>query len=108
MKKIYIAFFCLILSANASAQLLPNLGGQRAGTSALTFLKFNASPRQVAMGGAQIAMAGDGYSTNSNPAAIVDVKDLTFALSNNIYVDGIQNNYLSAILPGKKYSSWGF
>jgi hypothetical protein len=107
MKVISIVIGCLI-STSVSAQLIPNLGGQRAGTSAFTFLKFNASPRQVAMGGAQIAVAGDGFSTNSNPAAIVDVKEVTFALSNNMYVDGIQNNYLSVILPGKKYSNWGF
>lgn len=108
LRKLYIVIFLVTGFATANAQLLPNLGGQRAGTAAFTFLKLNTSPRQVAMGGAGIAVKGDAYAANVNPAAIVDVKQTTFALSNTMHFADIQNSYLSVILPGKKYSSWAF
>lgn len=106
MKK-YLAILLLTVSTSiATAQLIPNLGGQRAGTAAFTFLKLNNSPRQTAMGGAGIAMPGDGYAANINPASLVDVKQNTFVLSNTMYFSDMQNSYLSAVLPTKKYSVW--
>lgn len=107
MKRIYTVFFLCMIASPALAQLLPNLGGQRAGTSAFTFLKLSTNPRETAMGGAQIAVGGNGFSTYSNPAAMVDVKDLTFGVSNTMYYADIQNSFVSAIIPTKKYSTWG-
>lgn len=107
-KKIYIIIFLVLSNWIVNAQLLPNLGGQRVGTSAFTFLKLNTSPKQTAMGGAQIAVSGDAFAANVNPAAIVDVKQLSFGLSNAMYFADIQNSYFSVILPGKKYSNWSF
>ena len=67
------------------AQLMPNLGGQRAGTSAFNFLKLNFNPRATAMAGASAAMPGDAYAAAANPAALIDIKDLSFALSSQQY-----------------------
>lgn len=107
MKKFYIIVLLLISTA-ASAQLLPNLGGQRAGTAAFTFLKLNNSPRQSAMAGTGIAMEGDAYASATNPASMVDVKNLSFALSNTLHFSDMQNTYLSVVIPTKKYHRWGF
>ncbi len=106
MKKIYLIILMLIGSA-VQAQLLPNLGGQRAGTAAFTFLKLSNSPRMSAMGGTGIAVQGDAYSTNTNPASMVDVQQTTFALSNTLYFSDMQNTYLSVIFPTKRYHRWG-
>ncbi len=108
MKKLYITISILFFCSLVQAQLLPNLGGQRAGTSAFAFLKLSASARQTAMGGAQIAANGDVFSTQVNPAAMVDVKQTSFGLSNMIYFADVQSSYLTVVLPGKKYNSWGF
>lgn len=106
MKKIYFILFVLIGSA-VQAQLLPNLGGQRAGTAAFTFLKISNSPRMSAMGGTGIAVEGDAYSTNTNPASMVDLKQTTFALSNTLYFSDMQNTYLSVVFPSKRFHRWG-
>lgn len=106
MKKFYTIILVLIGTA-VQAQLLPNLGGQRAGTAAFTFLKLSNSPRMTAMGGTGIAVQGDAYSTNTNPASMVDVQQTTFALSNTLYFSDMQNTYISAIFPSKGYHRWG-
>ena len=105
MKKILTII--ILLGANITqAQLIPNLGGQRAGTAAFTFLKLSNSPRMSAMAGTGIAVPGDGYSASINPATMVDVKQSTFVVSNSLYFSDMQNAYISAILPSKKYSVW--
>lgn len=106
MNRIIITVLLTISASIASAQLIPNLGGQRAGTAAFTFLKLSNSPRQTAMGGTGIAVSGDGYAANINPATLVDVKQQTYVLSNTLYFSDMQNSYLSAVLPTKNYSVW--
>ncbi len=88
------------------AQLLPNLGSQRAGISAMNFLKIDASPRAAAMAGAQVAVTGDGFATHWNPAALTDVSTITFALSNTFWVAGINHAYLSSVFPTKRGGVW--
>lgn len=106
MKKI-LTIILITLSANIThAQLIPNLGGQRAGTAAFTFLKLSNSPKMTAMAGTGIAIPGDAYSASINPATMVDVKQSTFAVSNSLYFSDMQNAYISAIFPSKKYSVW--
>ena len=108
MKKIIFIVVLFIVCAHAKAQLLPNLGGQRAGTSAFTFLKLSNSPRQTSMGGIGIATNGDAYSATINPANIVDLNQLTFGLSNCVYFSDMHNSFISAVLPTKKYHRWAF
>lgn len=107
MKK-YLTIILLLSATIANAQLIPNLGGQRAGTAAFTFLKISNSPRQTALAGTGIAMSGDGFAANINPATMVDVKQTTFALSSALYFSDMQNAYLSVIYPTKKYSVLSF
>lgn len=103
----YIIFISLIfLQLKVQAQLIPNLGGQRAGTSAFTFLKLSTSPKQTAMGGAQIAVPGDGFAANVNPASIIDVNNLTFSLSNTTYISNINNSFLGVVIPTKNNNTF--
>jgi len=106
MKKILLTIlFCLPLFL--CAQILPNLGGQRAGISALTFLKIDVSPKVAAMGGATIALSGDAYATQWNPAAIVDVEHQSYAISNTFWVAGVNHAFASGVLKTKKDGAWG-
>jgi hypothetical protein len=93
---ILVAFF---FARQVQAQLFPNLGGQRAGISAITFLKNDISPRSTAMGGANVATDGDGYSILNNPAGAVDNKYLNTTLSNMFYAAGLNQTYLGVTYP---------
>lgn len=84
------------------AQLLTNLGGRRAGVSALSFLKIEVSPRAAAMGGAQIAVKGDGYAAQWNPAALADLKRLTVTGANTFWIAGINHAFFTGALPVKR------
>ncbi len=96
-----------LLPLSLSAQLFPNLGGQRAGISALTFLKIGVSPRAEAMGGATVANPGDAYSLQWNPAAITDLEGTGFAASNTFWMAGLHNSYFSVAKPFKKMGTFG-
>lgn len=100
---------CLFLLATTAvqAQLLPRLGGQRAGISALTFLKIDPSPRSAAMASANVAVTGDAYSTNTNPATLADVDKFSLAASNTFWPAGINLAYFSGVMTTKKAGVFG-
>jgi hypothetical protein len=102
-----LALVLLLMATSAKAQLLPRLGGQRAGISALTFLKIDPSPRSAGMASANVAMPGDVYSTFTNPAGLADVDKLSFAAANTFWVAGINHAYFSAAIPTKRAGVFG-
>ena len=107
IRLLHIIIFCLPFSA--AAQLLPVYGGERAGLSALSFLKNDISPRSVGMAGATASINGDAYSIFHNVAGIADVDETSFALTNSLLGAGINQSFASAIFPFKsKTSSLGF
>jgi len=106
-KYILLALFLLNV-IGASAQIFPKLGAEKAGISALTFLKLEVSPRAEAMGGAQISLPGDEYSCEWNPATMTDVHNTSIALSDRVMYAGIMNSYASAMFPFKNHSTLGF
>ncbi len=79
------------------AQVLPNLGGQRAGISAMPFLKNDLSPKSVSMGGASVALNGEPYSMTVNPAAASNMEHPVLAFSTRIMPAGLFQSYLSGI-----------
>ena len=110
MKKLtlHIAFI-LLLPLAGKAQLLPVYGGERAGLSALSFLKNDVSPRSLGMSGATVSLQGDAYSIYHNVAGIADVKTNNFALTSSFLGAGIHQSFLSGIFALKsKTSSLGF
>lgn len=102
IKRMLFAATALLLAGTpswVSAQLLPNLGGQRVGISSFTFLKNDISPRSMALGGASIAMTGDAYAATVNPALASEVRQIAIGASNLWYAGGIQHNHISANVP---------
>jgi long-subunit fatty acid transport protein len=63
-----------ILACSLSAQILPNLGGQRVGISSLQFLKIGVGGRGGGMGEAMTAVASDISALFWNPAGLVSMK----------------------------------
>lgn len=77
-----------------SAQLLPNLGGQRVGISAFQFLKIGVSARGVAMGESFSAVADDASALFYNPAGLVMAADNQVLASHTEYVADLQHEFL--------------
>ena len=89
----------LLLSLSSlfiQAQLLPNFGGQRAGLSALSFLKNDLSPVSFAMASASVANKGNLYSSENNPAALVQLKRSGIVISNLSVGAGNHNSSLAS------------
>ena len=84
------------ISLVCSAQLLPNFGGQRAGLSSLSFLKNDLSPISFGMASASVANKGSLYSTENNPAALVQIDGNGVALSNLSIGAGVQQSFLAS------------
>ncbi len=70
------------LYAQEYSNFFPILGGQRAGTSAYTFLKIGVGARAMGMGGAFIAVANDASTLFWNPAGAVQIPQ-----SRGVFVD---------------------
>lgn len=103
---IYLALVC---AHSAFGQVFPNYGGERAGLSALTFLKNDINPRSVAIGGASSAISGDAFSVISNPAALVQLSDRGFTLANKFIGAGVNQSFVSYANPMKDETSvWAF
>ncbi|HTK83401.1 MAG TPA: PorV/PorQ family protein [Bacteroidota bacterium] len=81
----------------ADAQLIPNLGGQRAGISALPFLKIGAGSRGTAMGESFTAVANDASALYWNPAGLVQFSDNQVYLGFTWYVVDIDLPYLGVV-----------
>jgi long-subunit fatty acid transport protein len=78
------------------AQLVPNLGGQRAGISALQFLKIGVGARGTAMGEAFVAVANDASALFWNPAGVVQSAENEVFFAHTEYVVDIKHEYLGA------------
>lgn len=96
------------MSSMAIAQLLPNMGGQRAGLSALSFLKNDMSPRALAMGGAATALPGDAFNARNNPAGLATLEKYNLALSNLSPGAGFQQSFISSVHKLKNEASLAF
>lgn len=107
MKKhtLYIVLGLMLLTHAASAQLLPNLGGQRVGISTLTFLKTDISPRSMALSGANLTLSADGMSAFHNPALMAQNKRMQFTANDLVIGAGAHQTWLSSIIPIKNSNS---
>ncbi|MBX7240904.1 MAG: PorV/PorQ family protein [Bacteroidia bacterium] len=101
MSKKYTFLYLILLPFWGMAQLFPNLGGQRAGISAYTFLKMDISPRSSGMGGASLCQSGDAYSIFVNPASLSEVEGTSLGLSHTFWTAGINQTWFSASKPTK-------
>jgi hypothetical protein len=76
------------------AQLVPNLGGQRAGISAFQFLKVGVGARGVGMGESFVAIANDASALYWNPAGLAQSTENQLFAAHTAYVAEIQQDYL--------------
>jgi hypothetical protein len=79
------------------AQLVPNLGGQRAGISAFQFLKLGIGARAVAMGESFVAVANDASALYWNPAGLVQAGASEAFVSHTEYVADIRHDAVGAM-----------
>ena len=91
-----LSIVCVLGVMPAAAQLVPNLGGQRAGISAFQFLKIGVGARGVAMGEAFVAVTNDASSLFWNPAGLVQTPENEVFVAHTEYVADIQHEYLGA------------
>jgi len=90
-----LLFSCLLVaSGTLHAQLVPNLGGQRAGISAFQFLKIGVGARGVAMGESFVAIANDASALYWNPAGLTQTAENELFASHTGYVAEIKHDYL--------------
>jgi hypothetical protein len=106
-KTLFFVFVWILYGMRGGSQVLPRLGAQRAGISALSFLKLDQSPRSRAMSGAQIAISGDPYALTWNPAAATDLKSPAFASSQLLWYSGLYYAAFSATFPQKGDRCYG-
>ena len=98
LKITYGVLFLLLIGSASQAQLFPNLGGQRAGIAAYSFLKTDVNARSVAMGGASVTLTDDAFAAINNPAALIRNEENSIALGNYAYGWDMHQSYLSGIL----------
>jgi hypothetical protein len=96
------ALLCVALVAagalnRAPAQLVPNLGGQRAGISAFQFLKIGVGARGVGMGESFVAVANDASALYWNPAGLVQFEENQVIASHTEYVVDIKHDYFGLV-----------
>lgn len=92
-----VAVVLAACSATAWGQLVPNLGGQRAGISAFQFLKLGVGARGVAMGESFVAVANDASALYWNPAGLVQFSGDQAIISHTDYVVDIKHDFLGIV-----------
>jgi long-subunit fatty acid transport protein len=105
---VFAALALLLAVPRAEAQLIPNLGGQRAGISAFQFLKIDAGARGLGMGGTFVAVANDVTSLYWNPAGLAQSEDNQVSVTHTNYVVDIQHEFLAASYHLSSYDAVGF
>ncbi len=86
MKAALLGLMVLAAAAASEAQLVPNLGGQRAGISAFQFLKIGAGARGSALGESFVAIANDATATYWNPAGLTEFSENEVIATHTWYV----------------------
>ncbi|HUN66760.1 MAG TPA: PorV/PorQ family protein [Bacteroidota bacterium] len=81
----------------SEAQLIPNLGGQRAGISAFQFLKIGSGARAEGMGEAFTAVANDASTLYWNPAGITQFTQNELVVAHCDYVVDISHEYFGGV-----------
>lgn len=105
---ILIIFLLIALALPARAQIIPALGGQRAGTSSMTFLKIGVGARAEGMGGAFVGMANNADALFWNPAGIGWIKKPQFAFHYLSWPADIYYASVGAAIPLHRWGTIGF
>ena len=77
--------------------LLPRLGGQRAGTSIYTFLKIGVGARAEGMGNAAVSLASDATTLFWNPAAAAQLNSDIITVTHTQWLVDIDYSYIGYV-----------
>lgn len=86
-----------MLSFEAKAQLFPTLGGQRAGISAVQFLKVGVGGRAASMGDAFVAVANDVSALYWNPAGLIQAPADQVMFSHNEWLVDLKHDFIGGV-----------
>ncbi len=103
--------FLLLLSwaftTPAQAQLFPDLGGQRRGTSAAQFLKIGQGSRALGLGEAFVAIANDAEALYWNPAGLTNFNKHSVFFSHTQWLVEVQLEYAGLVYHINSMNSLG-
>lgn len=91
-----LGFLLGTLPGEGYAQLIPNLGGQRAGISAFQFLKIGVGARGIALGETFVAIANDASALYWNPAGLTQFTSQQLIVAHTEYVVDIKHEFFGA------------
>lgn len=98
MKKLfYILVFILIATNAVNAQLIPQLGNQRAGTSSLQFLKIGAGARATGMGETFVAVSDDITALYWNPAGLMQFNNNGVHFSHTEWLVDLNHEFFGGV-----------
>ena len=97
MKKLFVVIILISVFIDVKAQLITNLGGQRAGISTAQFLKIGVGSRSTAMGESFVAIANDASALYWNPAGLVQFDQDQVMFSHNQWVVDIYHDFFGAV-----------
>ncbi len=104
---VVLSILLCVNGVTAVAQLIPNLGGQRAGISAFQFLKIGVGARGVGMGESFVAIANDVSALYWNPAGIVQFQENQAMVAHTEYVVDIRHEFLGIAYHLSSYDAVG-
>lgn len=96
-RKVFIFLVFIATASTGFAQLLPVLGGQRAGISTAQFLKIGVGGRASALGESFVAIANDASALYWNPAGLVQFDEHQVIFSHTDWVADIKHQFAGAV-----------
>ncbi|MGH2574171.1 MAG: UPF0164 family protein, partial [Ignavibacteria bacterium] len=106
-KILYILLFAIIFKIECEAQLIPVLGGQRAGTSSMQFLKIGVGGRATAMGESFVAVANDISALYWNPAGLVQFNEIGVHFSHSEWLVDLKHEFFGGVYRFDKNNALG-
>ena len=97
MRITLIIFLVIIFTLPVHTQLVPNLGGQRAGISSFPFLKIGVGARGIGMGESFVAIANDASALYWNPAGLTQFNENQFIFAHTWYVLDVRHEFLGTV-----------
>ncbi len=97
--KLILLTLLLIWTSAEAGGILPQLGGQRAGTSSLTFLKIKPSARATGLAESYTAIGGDASIIQYNPAGLTQIGSPSVTFSHLDWYADIDFEYLAISYP---------
>ncbi|MDD3043981.1 MAG: PorV/PorQ family protein [Candidatus Delongbacteria bacterium] len=91
----------LLFSLLLAMILLPidSFAQDKAGTAGMTFLKMDVSARATALAGSFIGLSDDASCLYYNPSGMMNLKNMEFAASYNMYAADVQYTYMAGTYP---------